>query len=475
MPTKREKLAILALGGVALAAAGSTDGSDGGGGSGTEQWEVRSTSVSRSTITAGDGVTVTASYMNVGDASGTIQKTLYVNNEPTKQFDSPSRSATASPGQLATLEWSGLRFNSPGEYNLRVGKAPVGKVTVEPKAPADFHLVDSSISSKSIGTGDSATITTTWENTGGQRGTVTKQIKLNGTGYGEKSVTLDPSQRGTMEWAFTFNDPGDYTVVVGSQTIGTITVSDAGTEQTLSYSQGNRRGGQALEITFYQSKQNYNSNGLAPAKAAAKWVHKSLRDRGLNHTIYFGYDPVDPPSEYTLCTKNSGIATSGMPAGCGECNSGTVTQPLHGDLPIDWWQHQVRDGTIPRVAKDSNMLILDKNNGGGCAGVGGNAGVVGMGDVSSVPDHFRSGSGDFSYHIHAAMHEIAHNLGSSHSNAFCETWTENGEFHTTPSYGRVGHTGVCGQQVPAWKDVRDLKRVYHLHFSDCLIENCKIL
>jgi hypothetical protein len=69
-----------------------------------------------------------------------------------------------------------------------------------------------------IRTGEEAVITADVTNGGGQPGTYTAILVINGTERERKDITLQPGQTGTVSFTVTGNDEGTYTVVIGTLT-----------------------------------------------------------------------------------------------------------------------------------------------------------------------------------------------------------------------------------------------------------------
>jgi uncharacterized repeat protein (TIGR01451 family) len=92
--------------------------------------------------------------------------------------------------------------------------------------PASFNLSNLSITTSEyhffpglhyfVRTGKDAVITVDVHNTGEQAGIYTVILKLNGEERESKDITLQPGKSGTVTFDTKGNEPGDYTVVVGS-------------------------------------------------------------------------------------------------------------------------------------------------------------------------------------------------------------------------------------------------------------------
>jgi hypothetical protein len=117
----------------------------------------------------------------------------------------------------------------------KVSVAPEIKPPIEPPAepeppivPASFNLSNLTITpsvsrifenlSYVVRTGADALITVDVTNNGGQTGSYTAVLILNGTERERKEITLDPGQTGTVSFTVTGNEHGSYTVLIGNLT-----------------------------------------------------------------------------------------------------------------------------------------------------------------------------------------------------------------------------------------------------------------
>jgi hypothetical protein len=108
---------------------------------------------------------------------------------------------------------------------------PTPEPTPEPEpapAPALFSLSNLTIAasvsrvfenfSYIIRTGEEAVITADIANNGGQTGTYTAILLVNGTEQERKDISLGPGQTGTVSFTLTGNEEGIYIVVIGNLT-----------------------------------------------------------------------------------------------------------------------------------------------------------------------------------------------------------------------------------------------------------------
>lgn len=229
------------------------------------------------------------------------------------------------------------------------------------------------------------------------------------------------------------------------------TVTDDGgasDTDTTSVDTGNSNGGSdTWEQTIYTSTRLYSNHGRAPEEMVARYLERAFQRIGINAEITRGYETQDDPFHDPGC-------------------SGTTTS--------DWWNTQLDDGNVPHEAKDSNLLLIEAN-GGGCAGVGGNAAVVGGDTIDTTESELIENSPEHYYvSIAHALHEIGHNMGYSHSGGTTPGWgigwKQDGLYHRTPTCNPAPDQNACGESIP--EKSNEANR--HLYYHDCVAENIQI-
>jgi uncharacterized membrane protein len=177
--------------------------------------------VSPQSVQAGEPVTVTVTVTNTGGQSGTDSVELKVDGVTTE-----TKSVTLNPGQSTTVTWT-LSRTTVGTYAVAVGSL-TGSFTVTappvPPEPAEFIYSNLQVSPQSVQAGEPVTVTVTVTNTGGQSGTDSVELKVDGVTTETKSVTLNAGASSTVTWTVTTAYAGTYTVAVGSLT-GSFTVT----------------------------------------------------------------------------------------------------------------------------------------------------------------------------------------------------------------------------------------------------------
>jgi len=182
------------------------------------EFQVSGLQASPATVTPGQVVTISVTVENVGADPGTYTVTLKIDGT-TEQTSKLS----LTPGQSQTLQWTVSRTQAK-TYNVDVNGL-TGTFTVEtPPAPAAFTFSNLAVTPTTVEQGMPVTVTVSVTNTGGQRGSTTVELKVNGVIAESKTVTLNPGASTTATFTVTKDTAGSYTVAVGSLT-GSFTVT----------------------------------------------------------------------------------------------------------------------------------------------------------------------------------------------------------------------------------------------------------
>ncbi|WP_137284630.1 PGF-CTERM sorting domain-containing protein [Halorussus salinisoli] len=173
--------------------------------------------LSNSTITEGDSVTVTTTVDN--PTTNTDSITLSVYNERGRSLASDSISVSGTTQEDVTLTPT---FNYSGTYNIRVNGQPAKTLTVESTddSTEQLLLTETNISSSIVRTGENLTITGTVENQGGSSGEYTFDVDVfprDGSSSWEKSTTVSVPADGTetVSLNVSFAEAGSYDVSAG--------------------------------------------------------------------------------------------------------------------------------------------------------------------------------------------------------------------------------------------------------------------
>lgn len=212
------------------------------------------------------------------------------------------------------------------------------------------------------------------------------------------------------------------------------------------------------EQTIYTSKDVYDNTDRYPEEAFAVYLHETLKSHGISHEITFDYPLVSIYNDDPSCCD-----PQDNPDGCDSDQSRAAVYEF---------EDEVEAGNVPYVAKDSNILVIN-SWGGGCASVGGNIGVAGGAPLDGPIDYETPRVDLRGHSIHSFLHEVGHNMGYSHSEAWGTGEYADGYFRVSPcmSPGQNDMTGKCGQWIPA-REGRN--RQFTLHYSGCTISNMQI-
>lgn len=215
----------------------------------------------------------------------------------------------------------------------------------------------------------------------------------------------------------------------------------------------------AIEVCVYHSTDLAEANGDIPAEDMATCIAGAFEQGGLDYRVHFGFEPQPAPNERTGCCNPD----------MGECQT-----PGDSADAFWWWRDQVNTPMIPKVAADSNMLLV-RSRGGGCGAVGGNVCVVGASEITDLRpyEELRDPQDRHHRNRHAGLHELGHNLGFPHDpnggigfNEYSrEVW------HRTPTVGCNDCTNACGEYIEP-REFED--SINHNAFHACAISNFAI-
>ncbi|MDR5673441.1 CARDB domain-containing protein [Halalkaliarchaeum sp. AArc-GB] len=172
--------------------------------------------LSESTITEGESVTVSATVENDGDAPGSLELELFVNE--TVEDDA---NVSVNPGEEEIVTFDFLPEEA-GEYAITVNDEHAGTLSV--KTPADLELTDANVDTDAILVGSSTEVTAEIANHGDRDGDMVVDLEVDGNISKSRTVTVTGGASKTVSFLEQFDDPGEYDVSVNSVNAGTVTV-----------------------------------------------------------------------------------------------------------------------------------------------------------------------------------------------------------------------------------------------------------
>ncbi|WP_425491910.1 CARDB domain-containing protein [Natrinema longum] len=196
----------------------SAGGSGGSGSSTAASIEPSSFNVSPTTVSAGETVTATATYRNVGDAAESMTTSLTVDGTVVDQ-----RTITIAPGETGTvsferpMEWTGA-------YDIGIQGAGSASVTVE---GPPVEVVDATVVDPDITVGESTTIEATVSNPTNERVTRTLELAIDGIVVDTRAVSVPANENRTVSFERQFDESGTYETAVSGETAGPVTVERA--------------------------------------------------------------------------------------------------------------------------------------------------------------------------------------------------------------------------------------------------------
>ncbi|WP_276255405.1 CARDB domain-containing protein [Halomontanus rarus] len=178
--------------------------------------------LSQTDLTAGENLTVTATYENRGDATGIHTAELLVDGVVVDQ-----QRVAVKPGKSQTVSFE-RTMSQTGTFEIGVDDAPTRTVTVrKPAKPApDFVVSNATLEADSITAGESAVVSATVENWGNATGTMTAELAVGEYVVDTRRVELAPNESATVTFEWRFDGPGAYALAVSGTDAGSVTVTE---------------------------------------------------------------------------------------------------------------------------------------------------------------------------------------------------------------------------------------------------------
>ncbi len=171
-------------------------------------FSVSSLSVLPAEVEPGETVTITMSVANTGGESGSYTVVLKING-----VKGAEETVTIAAGESQDVSFSVTREEADS-YTVAVNGLS-GSFTVVPPEPAAFSVSYLSVSPRlEVEPGETVTITVLVANTGGESGSYTVVLKINGVKEAEERITVAAGGTETVAFSVTREDPDSYTVDV---------------------------------------------------------------------------------------------------------------------------------------------------------------------------------------------------------------------------------------------------------------------
>ncbi len=171
-------------------------------------FSVSSLSVLPAEVEPGETVTITMSVANTGGESGSYTVVLKING-----VKGAEETVTIAAGESQDVSFSVTREEAD-TYAVTVDGLS-GSFSVVPPEPATFSVSYLSVSPRlEVEPGETVTITVLVANTGGESGSYTVVLKINGVKEAEERITVAAGGTETVAFSVTREEPGNYTVDV---------------------------------------------------------------------------------------------------------------------------------------------------------------------------------------------------------------------------------------------------------------------
>lgn len=174
-------------------------------------------SVSETTLYPDETLEITGRVENEGDRAGTFYAELRVDGVIVE-----TQEVAIPAGDTESVTFT-RTFDEPGEYELGVNDVSAGTVLVE-LAPAEFEIVETAVARTTIAVGEEVDVRATIANVGGQEGTVTAELQVDGVGVDTRNVSIEAGTEVPVTFTHAFEGPGRYEVSINGTTVDTVAV-----------------------------------------------------------------------------------------------------------------------------------------------------------------------------------------------------------------------------------------------------------
>lgn len=101
---------------------------------------------------------------------------------------------------------------------------PTGGPTPPSDDPANVSITEATLDGEEFETGESVTVTATFENTGDTEGEYNAELIVDGEVMAERPVNVDSDTTETTTFTESFDEPGEYELVINNVSVGTVSI-----------------------------------------------------------------------------------------------------------------------------------------------------------------------------------------------------------------------------------------------------------
>lgn len=178
---------------------------------------MREATVSEAAITTDDEIEIVGTLENEGDEPGTYHVQLRIDDVIVD-----TEGVTVEPSGSERVTFTGS-FNSPGEYEIRLNDVEAGSVRVE-LPPPEFEVVETTIRETHVAVGEAVVVEASVANVGGQAGSVTAELQVDGEGVEGEELTIEAGEEEAARFTYAFETPGSYDLAVSGVEVDTVVV-----------------------------------------------------------------------------------------------------------------------------------------------------------------------------------------------------------------------------------------------------------
>ena len=186
------------------------------------EFVVSDADLSNETVDPGESAEASATVENEGDADGTETVELRVDGEV-----DATQSVSLDAGESETVTFD-RTFQDAGEYEIAIANETAGTLTVEEREP-EFLLEEAELSEEAILVeNETVEVMATVTNEGNGEGTYTAELVIDGDVEDTEELDLEAGETDTVTFERTFDEAGEYAILVGDEAAGTLSVERPG-------------------------------------------------------------------------------------------------------------------------------------------------------------------------------------------------------------------------------------------------------